>query len=64
MTAFRPVTKRAKTLTPKDFDRLMAFTLQRSKVPASDRLKLLLSFRAGLRSCEIARMKVRDMLDG
>ena len=63
MTAFRPVTKRAKTLTPKDFDRLMAFTLQRSKVPASDRLKLLLSFRAGLRSCEIARMKVRDMLD-
>lgn len=64
MTAFHSVKKRAKTLDPEGFERLMAFALQRSKVPASDRLKLLLSFKAGLRACEIARMKVQDLLDG
>lgn len=56
-------TKRAKTLSPADFDHLLAFAMQRSRVPESDRLKLLLSFRAGLRACEIARIQVRDMVD-
>jgi integrase/recombinase XerD len=44
-----------------EFERLMAFALQRSRVPASDRLKLLLSFKAGLRACEIARMQVNHL---
>lgn len=56
-------TKRAKPLQQDEFERLLAFTLQRSRVPASDRLKLLLSFKAGLRSCEIARMQVRHLTD-
>lgn len=56
-------TKRAKTLDDEQFNRLMAFALQRSRVPASDRLKLLLSFHAGLRACEIARIKVADLTD-
>lgn len=57
------VTKRAQTLDIEQFDYVLAFALQRSRVPASDRLKLLLSFKAGLRACEIARIRVADMVD-
>lgn len=56
-------TKQAKTLGEDSFNRLVAYAVQRSKVPTSDRLKLELSFRAGLRSCEIASLKVSDMVD-
>lgn len=55
--------KRAKTLNKETLDYVLAFAIQRSRVPESDRLKLLLSFRAGLRSCEIARIKVADLTD-
>jgi integrase/recombinase XerD len=63
MTSARTRIKRAKPLDPEAFERLLAFALQRSRVPASDKLKLLLSFKAGLRACEIARMRVTDLFD-
>lgn len=64
MAAYRSyATKRAKPLQQDEFERLMAFTLQRSRVPASDRLKLLLSFKAGLRACEIVRVQVSHLTD-
>lgn len=56
MFAHNPVNKRAKTLTDPGFNRLMAFALQRSRVPASDRLKLMLSFKAGLRVSVLAKI--------
>lgn len=55
--------KRAEILTNDQLEELIAFAVQRSRVPESDRLKLLLSFKGGLRACEIARIKVFDMVD-
>ncbi|WP_445194048.1 tyrosine-type recombinase/integrase [Sphingomonas sp. Tas61C01] len=55
--------RRAKILTEEQFLLVEAYVAQRSRQPESDALKLLLSFRAGLRACEIARLQVSDMTD-
>lgn len=54
-------TKRAKTLTDKDLERLLKL-VEPSPIVESDRLKILLSFFAGLRVSEIAKLKTEAML--
>lgn len=55
--------KRAKTFTPRQFDELMVHISQSSPMPARDRLITALSFKAGLRIGEIAKIKLSAMLD-
>jgi len=55
--------KHASVLSEELYNKVLAFALQRSRVPESDRLKILLSFKAGLRACEIARIRVDHMTD-
>jgi integrase/recombinase XerD len=52
---------RAKTLDAEQFRRLMSHIDQRSRSPEADRLKVLLSFAAGLRVCEISGLQVFDV---
>ena len=55
-------TKRAGVLTAEQFANLMA-RVAASKHPERDRVMLLLSFKCGLRACEIARLKWLDVSD-
>lgn len=48
--------KRAQTLDDSEFERLFASVMVNSRTPESDELKLLLSYRAGLRAREIATL--------
>lgn len=54
-------TKRAKTLTDREIERLLKL-VENSPIVESDRLKILLSFYAGLRVSEIAKLKSEAML--
>lgn len=56
------VTKRAKTLTDKDIERLLKL-VEGSTIRESDRLKILLTYYAGLRVSEIAKLRVNALLD-
>lgn len=55
-------TKKAKTLTPEQFGKIMILAGS-TKHAARDKVLLLLSFKCGLRSCEIARLKWSDVTD-
>lgn len=54
--------KRAKTFTEKEFERLLKHITIKSRMPERDRLVAALSFKAGLRIGEIAKIKLVDML--
>lgn len=53
--------KRAKTLDEKQFDRLLKFISEKSTLPVRDRLMFLLSYKAGLRVSEIAKIDLTAM---
>lgn len=55
-------TKRAGVLTAEQFAKLMD-RVAASQHPERDRVMLLLSFKCGLRACEIARLKWADVTD-
>lgn len=55
--------KRAKTFDDKQFARLIKFIDQNSTMPVRDRLLFLLSFKAGLRVSEIAKIDLKAMLN-
>lgn len=61
----RQVTPRgpAKPITDQQFAALMADVIRQSRSPESDRAKLLLSFKAGLRIGEIAELKLSACRD-
>jgi integrase/recombinase XerD len=54
---------KAKILSSEQFDRVLAYVAQTSKVPFRDCVVLLLSFRAGLRVGEIAGLSWGDVTD-
>ena len=54
--------KQAKTVTPLMFRRMLKWT-SRSSTPARNRAMILLSIKAGLRACEIARLDWSMALD-
>lgn len=56
-------TKRAKTFDEKQFERLLKHVDDTSIMPVRDRLVVALSFKAGLRVGEIAKIKLSAMLD-
>lgn len=49
-------TKRAKILDDRQLNRVLAWIDAHSDLPEADRLKILLSHRAGMRACEIANL--------
>lgn len=53
----------AKTLTTEQFDAVLGYVAQRAQRPERDRVIFLMSFKAGLRACEIARLRWTDMAD-
>lgn len=55
--------KRAKTFDDKQFNRLMAHIEAHSVMPVRDKLIVALSFKAGLRVGEIAKIKLSAMTD-
>lgn len=55
--------KQAKTLDDKQFDVLLSHIDARSTMPERDRLIVMLSFKAGLRAAEIARIGMDAMTD-
>ena len=55
--------KRAKTLDKEQLDTLLMFVANHSKMPERDRLIVLLSFKAGLRAAEIAKIDLKAMTD-
>jgi integrase len=54
--------RKAKTLTSEQFDELIS-SLSYSKHSARDKVMFMLSFKCGLRACEIARLRWRDVTD-
>ena len=54
--------KRAKTFDEKQFDKLLKHVTENSPMPVRDRLIVALSFKAGLRVGEIAKIKIAAML--
>lgn len=54
-------TNRAKVLSPSEFERMLEVA-SRGNSPYSDRAALLLSYDAGLRACEISRMRIHSQL--
>lgn len=54
--------KKAKILTAEQFDGLLQ-TVGAGKHGARDKVMLLLSYKCGLRACEIARLRWRDVTD-
>lgn len=56
-------TKRAKTLTDDQFEKLVKHVKKHSPMVARDMLIVMLSFKAGLRVGEIAKIAIKDMLD-
>lgn len=55
-------TKRAKTLTEAEIEEVLR-SLDHSPIRECDRLKVLLTFYAGLRVSEVAKLRVDDMLE-
>jgi integrase/recombinase XerD len=56
-------TKQAKTFSPEQLTKLLRFIDRNSKMPARDKLIVLLSFKAGLRVSEIAKIDLTAMTD-
>ncbi len=56
-------TKRAKVLDEGQLDKLLHYIKEFSQCPEMDRLIILLTFQAGLRACEAARIRVADITD-
>lgn len=56
-------TKRARTLDDEQFQQLLEYIDQNSTLPERDRLIVMLSFKAGLRVAEIAKIDLSAMLD-
>ncbi|MDW9491737.1 tyrosine-type recombinase/integrase [Sinorhizobium meliloti] len=54
--------KKAKTLTQEQFDQLLTF-VSHQRHAFRDKVMLMLSFKCGLRACEIARLRWRDITD-
>lgn len=54
--------KKAKTLTQEQFDELLTY-VGTTKHAYRDKAMLMLSFKCGLRACEIARLRWRDVTD-
>jgi integrase/recombinase XerD len=54
---------RAKTLNEQQFRKVLSFIDRNSSSPEADRLKILLSFGAGLRVCEISGLQVFDVTE-
>lgn len=59
----RNVNKRANVLTDKDLTKVYAHIAGNSLRPERDALMVLLSFKLGLRACEIAGLRAEDVLD-
>jgi integrase/recombinase XerD len=59
----KPRGGRARTLNLDQLERVLAYIDKHSSCPESDRLKMELSFHAGLRACEIAGLRLRDVTD-
>jgi integrase/recombinase XerD len=57
------VRKKAKTLEEFQFDELRKYIRSTSKTPERDELMVLLSFRAGLRAAEIAKIDMDQLTD-
>ena len=55
--------KRARILEADALERVLAYIDRTSRTPEIHRLKVLLSFKAGLRACEINGLKVADVTD-
>lgn len=55
--------KRAKTLAPNQIETLLTFVSNHSQNPERDRLMVLLSFKAGLRAAEIAKIDMSALTD-
>lgn len=55
--------RRARVLEDSQIERIISFIRQTSNSPASDELKVLFSYFAGLRACEIAAMTLDCVLD-
>lgn len=55
--------KQAKTLDEEQFSRLLKYIDKNSILPVRDRLMVMLSFKAGLRVSEIAKIDLSAMLD-
>lgn len=53
----------AKTLTPEQFDAVMNYVARTAAQPARDKVIFMLSFKAGLRACEIAGLTFNDVTD-
>jgi integrase len=54
---------RAKILTDQQLDHVLTHVAAKSKDPLRDYVIILLSFKAGLRACEIAGLRPTDILD-
>lgn len=54
---------KAKTITDEQLDRLIDDVVSEAKFPERDLVMVLLSFKAGLRACEIAGLTWRDVTD-
>lgn len=54
---------RAKTLTDQQLTTVLTHVAAKSKAPLRDYAVILLSFKAGLRACEIAGLRVTDVTD-
>lgn len=55
--------KRAKTLAPTQLETLLTYVGNHSQTPERDRLMILLSFKAGLRAAEIAKIDLTALTD-
>lgn len=56
--------RQAKAITPYMLKRMLAHIRRHSRTPLRDEVVILLSVRAGLRACEIARLDWSMVLDG
>lgn len=63
VSTIRPKQRRARTLEKTQIDRLLAYVAVTSPSPEADRLKIVLSFYAGLRACEIATLDLDAVTD-
>lgn len=56
-------TKRAKVLDEEQLNKLLHYVREFSRCPEMDRLIILLTYKAGLRACEVARIRIADLTD-
>ena len=61
--AAHPTTRQARTLTEEQIQYVIRHVRNHANAPLSDELKVVLSFYAGLRACEISGLPVTALLD-